>query len=75
MKPPVAPQTFFGYFSGSMEQVFPPKFITSGDRLSPYPVMTSIDEDAGKERNSKCMNFHKIEIGHFTHIYIYHYSK
>ena len=57
-----------------MEQVFPPKFITSGDRLSPYPVMTSIDEDAGKERNSKCMNFHKIEIGHFTHIYIYHYS-
>ena len=62
MKPPVAPRTFFGYFSGSMEQVFPPKFITSGDRLSvlPYPVMTSIDEDAGKLGNSKSRYFHKI---------------
>ena len=43
-----------------MEQVFPPKFITSGDRLLPSPVMTSIDEDAGKLGNSKSRYFHKI---------------
>ena len=48
MKPPVAAKTFFGYFSGNLEQVFPSRFITSGDRLSQHPVMTSIDEDAGK---------------------------
>ena len=57
MKPPVAPLTFFGYFSGNLEQVFPSRFITSGDRfllfLSPSPVMTSIDEDSGKRENLK----------------------
>merc|ERR1719479_476343 len=47
MKPPVAAPAFFGYFSGNLEQVFPSRFITSGDILPPSPVITSMDEDVG----------------------------